>query len=305
LKTTDFNDTNFKIRSQNENISESFHIRFIESLSSCELDLNGKYVSLAPFDVIMMSSNNPVTLKSLAAPANLRVFSECLHAPTPLNMVIVGDNPMVHDLMNAGEHELHYIVYRHQVDQIKHSYFDLLAELERQDLTDVFLNYQREMSAGLLLTELLRNHEQTISISDSDFPGTDIHHASADTQSGLIFNYLVLHNQDATLHGTAEHFGYNKNYFSRLCQNLFNKSFSEQLAFIRIELAKRMLALSNKTIEEISVELGYKNISSFFARFKRAVDMTPNDYRANHGYRRTWPTDCGQLSCESYHPVDN
>ncbi|MFC6180567.1 helix-turn-helix domain-containing protein [Lactiplantibacillus daowaiensis] len=287
LKETDFNETSFKIGSENENISTCFHIRFIESLSACELSLNGKYVSLSPFDVIMLSSPQPMTLSNLAAPAQLRVFSECLHAPTPLNMVVVGDNPMVHDLMNAGEHDPHYIVYRHLNDQIKHRYFDLLAEIERQDLTDVFLSYQREMTAGLLLTELLRNHEQTISISDSDFPGTDIHHASADTQSGLIFNYLVRHSQDATLRGTAAHFGYDKNYFSRLCRKLFDKSFTGQLAFIRIELAKRMLALSNKTIEEIAFELGYKNMSSFFAVFKRALNMTPNEYRASHGYRRT------------------
>ncbi|VDG20235.1 helix-turn-helix domain-containing protein [Lactiplantibacillus mudanjiangensis] len=287
LETTDFDETNQPLSPETESNSKCFHIRLIESLTTCELFLNGHYVSLSPFDVIMLSSDQPVTLKNLTAPAQLRVFSECLHAPTPLNMVVVGDNPMVHDLMNAGEHEPHYIVYRHLTDQLKHRYFDLLAEIECQNLHDVFLSYQREMAAGLLLTELLRNHEQTISISDSDFPGTDLHHASADTQSGLIFNYLVLHSQNATLQGTATHFGYDKNYFSRLCRKLFDKSFTGQLAFIRIELAKRMLALSNKTIEEIAFELGYKNSSSFFAVFKRDMSMTPNDYRASHGYRRS------------------
>ncbi|WP_342367274.1 AraC family transcriptional regulator [Lactiplantibacillus pentosus] len=52
-----------------------------------------------------------------------------------------------------------------------------------------------------------------------------------------------------------------------------------------MELAKRMLAFSNKRIEQIAAELGYKNDSSFFAAFKREVATTPNDYREQHGYR--------------------
>ncbi|ETY72628.1 helix-turn-helix domain-containing protein [Lactiplantibacillus fabifermentans] len=286
LKESDFDETDKSLSNYDDNGSSRFHIRFVESLSIAEIFLNGQYVSLSPYDVIMISSKQPMTIKNLGAPAELNLFAECLRAPTPLNMVIAGDNPMVHDLMNAGENDPHYIVYRYRDNDIKHRYFELIAELERQDLNDVFVDYQRTMAVGLLFTELLRNHEATISISDSDFPGKDIHHASADTQAGSIFNYLVLHSQTATLQGTAAHFGYDKNYFSRLCRNLFDKSFTEQLAFIRIELAKRWLALSSKTIEEIAYELGYKNISSFFAVFKKALNMTPRDYREQHGYQR-------------------
>ncbi|MHA5187929.1 helix-turn-helix domain-containing protein [Oenococcus oeni] len=63
-------------------------------------------------------------------------------------------------------------------------------------------------------------------------------------------------------------------------------NFTEQLAIIRIELAKRMLSLSNKNIDEISYELGYKNPSSFFAIFKRSTELTPNEYRRKYGYKR-------------------
>lgn len=290
LKGNDCNDKSEPNPLLDSDTGVNFHIRLIESHSLCELYLNHHYVALAPFDVILLSSAQPLTLQNLGAPAALTVFTERVHAPSPLNLVVVGDNPMVHDLMNAGETEPHFIVYRHQDNQLKHRYFALLAELEQQDLTDVFLDYQREMTVGLLLTELLRDHERTISVADSDFPGQDIRHASADTKSGIIFNYLVSHSQTATLKGTAAYFGYDKNYFSRLCRRLFNKSFTEQLAFIRIELAKRMLALSSKGIKEIADELGYKNMSSFFALFKRAVRMTPGDYRQTHGYHQAQTT---------------
>jgi len=265
--------------------SNFYYLRFIESQSTCELYLNDKYVTLSPFDVVLIASRSNITIRNMGNVAELDVFTERLRAPSPLNLVVVGDNPMIHDLMNARENEPRFVVYRHLKQQLNHRYLQLIAAIESQNLKDVFLDYQREMTVGLLMTELLRNHQATISISDSYFPGKDIHHASRDTQAGIIFNYLVLHHQEATLKATAAYFGYDKNYFSRLCRNLFDKSFTGQLAFIRIELAKRMLALSSKAISEISFELGYKNISSFFAVFRKSTSMTPTEWRQQHGYR--------------------
>ncbi|WP_243676588.1 helix-turn-helix domain-containing protein [Secundilactobacillus collinoides] len=72
-------------------------------------------------------------------------------------------------------------------------------------------------------------------------------------------------------------------------------SFTEQLAIIRIELAKRMLSLSNKNIDEIGYELGYKNLSSFFAIFKRSCELTPNEYRRKYSYKSEAFTSDNQL----------
>lgn len=285
LKESDFRREDVQFNQKHFDKSDDFHIRFIESLTASEIYLNGRYVSLRPEDIIIISSDKEVLIKNLGEPAKLTIFNEVLRAPSPLNLVVVGDSPMMHDLMNAGEDEVRFIAYRNQGDHLKHHYFDLLAELEKQNLNDPFIQFQREMIVGLLMTELLRNHQPSIAIADSYFPGKDIHRASRDTQSGLIFNYLVANSRTATLKETARHFGYEKNYFSRLCRTLFAKSFTEQLAFIRIELAERMLALSNKSIADIGYELGYKNLSSFTAVFKKSSGITPNVYRQQFGLK--------------------
>ncbi|MDN6967535.1 helix-turn-helix transcriptional regulator [Oenococcus sp. UCMA 17063] len=284
LKETDFREQDRDFNRAYFDTSTLFHIRFIENLTPSEIVLNERYMFLRSNDVILVSSNQEVLIKVLNQPAKLTVFSEEMSAPSPLNLVVVGDNPMVHDLMNAGENQSRYIVYHNQGDEIKKNYFDLLTEIENQNMSDPFIQFQREMISGLLLTELLRNHRPSISISDSYFPNRDTHHASKDTQAGIIFNYLVDHSKTATLRNTASHFKYEKNYFSRLCRQLFDMSFTKQLALIRIELAKRMLALSDKSIEEISYELGYKNLSSFFVIFKRSCEITPKEYRKIHSY---------------------
>lgn len=284
LKESDFNCKQNEFNQKYFDDSKPFHIRLLESLSNSEIILNHHYVFLKSHDVILISSSQLVEIESLNSPIKLAVFSEELRAPSPMNLVVVGDNPMVHDLMNGGEETPRFIVYRNQNDKIKQRYFQLLGEIENGDENDPFLQFQREMIVGLILTELLRNHRRSISVADSFFPNRDIRHASKDTQTGIIFNYIVAHSKTATLSSTAIYFGYEKNYFSRLCRQLFDKSFTDQLAEIRIELAKRMLSLSSKSVEEISYELGYKNLSSFFAVFKRTCKVTPKEYRGKHGF---------------------
>ena len=44
---------------------------------------------------------------------------------------------------------------------------------------------------------------------------------SRDSQSGAIMTYLAVHNGNVTLQQMADHFGYQKNYLSRLCKKLF------------------------------------------------------------------------------------
>jgi len=49
----------------------------------------------------------------------------------------------------------------------------------------------------------------------------------------------------------------------------------------RIELARRLLAESNKNIEEISIEAGFVSINNFYRVFKKIVGVSPGVYRKN------------------------
>ncbi len=42
-----------------------------------------------------------------------------------------------------------------------------------------------------------------------------------------------------TLSDAAAHFGYEVNYFSRLCHQLFQKPFSEEVRFVRMNQGKK------------------------------------------------------------------
>lgn len=256
-----------------------FLIRIIEIFGSGTISIDNKDVYVNDGDIILLNNRvDDLVLSINNDTMSLRIFSEVVEAPTPINMVVVGNNPGIHDLMNDATESNRYIVYSNIKDNIKHNYLELLVAMEDEKV-DKYLFFEKQMLIGLLFSELLRHHRKIISVTDSFFPSRDIHHASRDTQAGTIFNYLVLNIQTVTLSNAAEYFGYQSNYFSRLCNVLFHQSFSKQLISIKNSLAKRMLSMTTKSIDEISYELGYKNASSFYVSFKNEVGMTPQQFK--------------------------
>lgn len=73
-------------------------------------------------------------------------------------------------------------------------------------------------------------------------------------------------------------------YFSRLFHREMGEGFTNYVNRQKVELAKVQLRSSNKSISQISSELGYLNISHFINLFKRFEGITPLMYR-QHKYR--------------------
>ncbi|MDV7757246.1 helix-turn-helix transcriptional regulator [Liquorilactobacillus mali] len=258
------------------------HMQMVECLATCAVTLGTTEIPLRPFDLILIQQVDQLIFKATDQPVEIRIFDEWLQVPNPLNMMFVGDNPLIHDLMNAVDSQQNqYIVFRHLETKIVHEYLNIIATLEKYS-PDKFLTFQRESLLGLLYTELSRKHHQKVSKTDSFFPQGSIRHAGPDTQAGAIFTYLTQHINDVTLVSAATHFGYQQNYFSRLCQKLFKQSFSKLKTTLRMEMASRMLSLSNKNIDEISNELGYKNLTSFYSHFRNERGRTPRQFREDY-----------------------
>lgn len=106
--------------------------------------------------------------------------------------------------------------------------------------------------------------------------------------------YLAVNNGNVTLQQMADHFGYQKNYLSRLCKKLFDLDFIHLRLNIRMNLASEHLRLTNMSINEISSELGYRESSTFIQNFIKAKHMTPASYRNLYQKQRS----------ENAHPED-
>ncbi|WP_409346383.1 helix-turn-helix domain-containing protein [Paenibacillus sp. MBLB4367] len=84
---------------------------------------------------------------------------------------------------------------------------------------------------------------------------------------------------DISLDVLADRLNLSSGYLSSYFKENFGYSFSEYLNEIRISKAKEMLMDSNSSIQQISFQVGYQNVSSFIRMFKRITGMPPGQYR--------------------------
>ena len=77
----------------------------------------------------------------------------------------------------------------------------------------------------------------------------------------------------------ADHFQLSVSQISELVKKEMGVTFSEYLWSVRLQKAQDLLLHSDISIEEISSQVGYLNVSSFRRRFKEELGVTPLKYR--------------------------
>jgi AraC-like DNA-binding protein len=68
-------------------------------------------------------------------------------------------------------------------------------------------------------------------------------------------------------------------YLSRYIKKACGLSFSELVAIARCEEAERLLGSTNRTVDEIALEVGFANRKHLTIYFKNWFHMTPSEYR--------------------------
>lgn len=68
-------------------------------------------------------------------------------------------------------------------------------------------------------------------------------------------------------------------YLCRIFKKYLNKTPTKFINEIRIENAKFALKYTNRSIIEISQDVGYENLSHFYHTFKKITGMSPKDFR--------------------------
>ncbi|QYR22963.1 AraC family transcriptional regulator [Paenibacillus sp. sptzw28] len=111
-------------------------------------------------------------------------------------------------------------------------------------------------------------------------------HALRDSYSnraviGDIRNYIEENfaNPDLSLDYLSEKFQLNAKNVSKMFKEEFGENFVDFLIGLRMNSAKRMLTETHKSMQEISLEVGYYNYNSFNRAFKNVVGLSPRDYR--------------------------
>ncbi len=99
----------------------------------------------------------------------------------------------------------------------------------------------------------------------------------------IISRYLQQHfAENLTLEAVAADMGHAPTYFSKLFKKLFGQTFISYLGELRLEKAKELLVTTDMNVKEIAFTAGFRDAAYFTSLFRRAVEMTPTEYRTRH-----------------------
>lgn len=90
------------------------------------------------------------------------------------------------------------------------------------------------------------------------------------------------YNQDIAINDLAEKFSMSPNYFSAVFKRETGQTTVNFIKDLRLKKACEYLAHSEKSVVEISKEVGYEDSQYFFKVFKKAIGQTPLQYRKVH-----------------------
>ena len=95
-----------------------------------------------------------------------------------------------------------------------------------------------------------------------------------------INNHLA---EDLTLTHLAEISYLNASYLSRVFKQEYQLNITEYIGKVRLEKAKTLLSGTACKINEIASQVGYLSVPSFNRVFKKAMGISPLEYRMKYG----------------------
>lgn len=99
----------------------------------------------------------------------------------------------------------------------------------------------------------------------------------------LICEYIQKnHNKVLTLDEVATFAGFSKFHFTKIFRHYAGVTFYQYINKIRIDHAKQLLKDNELTVQEISSQCGFHNLSAFLRMFKIQVGTTPMNYKRNY-----------------------
>jgi AraC-like DNA-binding protein len=123
-----------------------------------------------------------------------------------------------------------------------------------------------------MIAMILQKHEDKISLPQAPYDG--------DQEMLKMIHYIEENFREVTLTEVADHFGLSQGYCSRYIHKHTGNSFRQIVMDIKISKARDMLESSDLKINDIAYQCGFENAEHFFRQFKKAVHMTPGQYRS-------------------------
>lgn len=173
------------------------------------------------------------------------------------------------ELMNSEKTHTHYLAFHTADDKKIHTTIqNILCEyFDYQNTSDDIIdNY-----IMILITYLARLDYTLTNISANKFKNTKLLYD--------ILDYIKDHYKEGNLTTLCEYFGYDPSYTSKLIKKYSGKTFKQLVMEERMQTASILLQNAEMTIYDISREIGFNNLTSFYKKFEEYYHCTPQEYR--------------------------
>lgn len=167
----------------------------------------------------------------------------------------------------------------------------LQQEVERI-LWEVLEEYTSQKPGYMLVAKalLLKLLVITGRAFSSEIKGTETENILKNYRSAVYASIEYLeknYKESLSLDELAASVNYSKSHFCYLFKAVTGKTYIEYLHSLRIAHAKKLLRETEKTVTDISFEVGYHTITHFNKHFKLITGITPTQYRNNRNRSET------------------
>lgn len=82
-----------------------------------------------------------------------------------------------------------------------------------------------------------------------------------------------------TSKNVSDYMNLSSDYFGKLFKERFNQSVTDYIVHYKVGIAKRRLVMSDESITEIALDLGYSDVNYFSRVFKKVIGVSPKQYK--------------------------
>lgn len=143
-----------------------------------------------------------------------------------------------------------------------------------QETIDKKYAYQQslELYVRQLFIHIIRNYEMLAQVSEP----LD---RKPDENVVAVLGYISVNYNKVTLKDVAEFFNYSESYMSRMLKKYTGKTFGALVNSLQMKCAAELLSTTERSLSDISQEVGCFDYSHFSKKFKKEYGMTPDMYR--------------------------
>lgn len=252
--------------------SDCFEILYVFS-GQCPVWFEDEQITLSPGTVLLIPPNTP---RACNCPADDCVMFFYMIRSSTFSRIfwqqLSNQNLMSLFFKQAldGKNSTNYLRFDTQQDMAIEAL--LYAIFQQYNAAAAYSTPMTNSLMGTFFLYLLQNYEQTARISAK----SKFHWKP---EFAEIFSFIQEHYRTVSIEELSNVFNYSQRQIIRIIRSSTDKTFSQLLTQLRMEKAATLVISENMTLEQISNEVGYSSLSSFYRVFVNYYGVTPGEWR--------------------------